>query len=445
MKNKIFNCLVLVILLELVLGGLGNLFGLPIRKVLFIVGIITTIYMIYSEKIKVSKSYITIIGVVVLYVVYGSVIGLIRGNSFGSIFSDANSFLGIIYLLLLVVYFKGDNKNINKGISIIANASVIVAIMTIGLFFYSRVFLPGDERIILRYMELNDKLQYGLISGLVFSNNYARVYLFNGIFMEIGALVYMIRLMAPNCKKRIVTSIKVFILIVGIYVSSTRGFWLGTVIGVVIALSYYLFRVRKRRLKIGSIVIIFVLFTVFSYMLSKTVDVVTPPQTNISSGTESVKDRVESITDFKNNESNKVRLIQLKFLLNEFKKTPVFGAGFGASINEYSKYMKESSNLNVDPSNFELYYVELLWKTGTLGILYFFGYFVYKFIQFIQLMFRYKLKEDDEEVLVCWTIAFIAFLVSSVTNPYLASLSGIFVLVMECYILENIIEKYKTI
>ena len=241
MKNKIFNCLVLVILLELVLGGLGNLFGLPIRKVLFIVGIITTIYMIYSEKIKVSKSYITIIGVVVLYVVYGSVIGLIRGNSFGSIFSDANSFLGIIYLLLLVVYFKGDNKNINKGISIIANASVIVAIMTIGLFFYSRVFLPGDERIILRYMELNDKLQYGLISGLVFSNNYARVYLFNGIFMEIGALVYMIRLMAPNCKKRIVTSIKVFILIVGIYVSSTRGFWLGTVIGVVIALSYYLF------------------------------------------------------------------------------------------------------------------------------------------------------------------------------------------------------------
>ena len=445
MKNKIFNCLVLVILLELVLGGLGNLFGLPIRKVLFIVGIITTIYMIYSEKIKVSKSYITIIGVVVLYVAYGSVIGLIRGNSFGSIFSDANSFLGIIYLLLLVVYFKGDNKNINKGISIIANASVIVAIMTIGLFFYSRVFLPGDERIILRYMELNDKLQYGLISGLVFSNNYARVYLFNGIFMEIGALVYMIRLMAPNCKKRIVTSIKVFILIVGIYVSSTRGFWLGTVIGVVIALSYYLFRVRKRRLKIGSIVIIFVLFTVFSYILSKTVDVVTPPQTNISSGTESVKDRVESITDFKNNESNKVRLIQLKFLLNEFKKTPVFGAGFGASINEYSKYMKESSNLNVDPSNFELYYVELLWKTGTLGILYFFGYFVYKFIQFIQLMFRYKLKEDDEEVLACWTIAFIAFLVSSVTNPYLASLSGIFVLVMECYILENIIEKYKTI
>lgn len=328
MKNKIFNCLVLVILLELVLGGLGNLFGLPIRKVLFIVGIITTIYMIYSEKIKVSKSYITIIGVVVLYVVYGSVIGLIRGNSFGSIFSDANSFLGIIYLLLLVVYFKGDNKNINKGISIIANASVIVAIMTIGLFFYSRVFLPGDERIILRYMELNDKLQYGLISGLVFSNNYARVYLFNGIFMEIGALVYMIRLMAPNCKKRIVTSIKVFILIVGIYVSSTRGFWLGTVIGVVIALSYYLFRVRKRRLKIGSIVIIFVLFTVFSYMIPKTVDVMTPPQTNISSGTESVKDRVESITDFKNNESNKVRLIQLKFLLNEFQKTPVFGAGW---------------------------------------------------------------------------------------------------------------------
>lgn len=443
MRNKIYNCLVILIFLELILGGLGNLFGLPIRKGLFVIGILYTLYMIYAERIEVSKKYIGIIAVVVIYVAYGSIVGLINGNGLRAIFSDANSFLGIAYLLLLVAYFRGKTENINRGISIIANAAVVVAIITIALFFYSRVFLPGDETIILKYMKLEEKLQYGFISGLVHSNNYARVYLFNGIFMEIGALVYMIRLMSQNCKNRIVTAIKMFILLMGIYVSSTRGFWLGTGVGVVIALGYYLFRVRKRKFKIASIAIVFILLAVFINVLPRTIDTVTQPQTAVGSGTESTKDRIDSMMDFKNNASNQVRLIQLKFLLNEFKKAPIFGAGFGASLDAYSDYMMESSGLTVDSSNFELYYVELLYKTGIVGIVYFFGYLLYKFIQLIQVMMKYRLREDDEEVLASWTIAFIAFLASSVTNPYLASLSGIFVLVMECYILQNILEKYK--
>lgn len=443
MRKKIYNYLVILIFLELVLGGLGNLFGLPIRKGLFVVGILYTLYMIYADRIRISKTYLGIIAVVLIYVAFGSVVGLVKGNSLGAIFADANSFLGIIYLLLLAVYFRGDSTKINKGISIIANASVVVALITIGLFFYSRIFLPGNESIIVAYMALEEKLKYGFISGLVHSNNYARVFLFNGIFMEIGALVYMIRLMSPECRNRIVTTIKMAILFIGIYVSSTRGFWLGTAVGVGIALGYYLFRVRKRKFKIASIAIVFAVLVIFINVLPKTIDTVTTPQTHVGSGTESTKDRVDSILDFQNNASNQVRLIQLKFLLNEFKKAPIVGAGFGASLNEYSEYMMESSGLTVDPSNFELYYVELLYKTGVIGIVYFFGYFLYKFIQLVRMIIKVKLSELDEEVLATWTIGFIAFLVSSVTNPYLASLSGIFVLTFECYVLQNFLEKYN--
>lgn len=443
MRNKIYNYLVVLIFLELVLGGLGNLFGLPIRKGLFVVGILYTLYMIYTEKIRISKSYIAIIGVVLIYVAYGSIVGLVKGNSLGAIFSDVNSFLGIIYLVLLAVYFRGDSNKINRGISIIANAAVVVALITIGLFFYSRIFLPGDESVIIKYMALEGKLQYGFISGLVHSNNYARVFLFNGIFMEMGALIYMIRLMSPECRNRIVTTVKMMILFIGIYVSSTRGFWLGTGVGVVLALGYYLFRLKKRKFKIGSIAIVFAVLVVFINVLPKTIDTVTAPQTHVGSGTESTKDRVDSMLDFQNNASNQVRLVQFKFLMNEFKKAPIVGAGFGASLDEYSEYMMESSGLTVDPSNFELYYIELLYKTGALGIIYFFGYFLYKFIQLIKMLLKARLNELDEEVLATWTIAFIAFLVSSVTNPYLASLSGIFVLTFECYVLQNFLEKYK--
>ena len=59
------------------------------------------------------------------------------------------------------------------------------------------------------------------------------------------------------------------------------------------------------------------------------------------------------------------------------------------------------------------------------------------------MIIKVKLSELDEEVLATWTIGFIAFLVSSVTNPYLASLSGIFVLTFECYVLQNFLEKYN--
>ena len=52
--------------------------------------------------------------VVCIYIAYGSIIGLINGNSIGDIFSDANGFLGILYVLLLIAYIKGKSENINK-------------------------------------------------------------------------------------------------------------------------------------------------------------------------------------------------------------------------------------------------------------------------------------------------------------------------------------------
>ena len=201
--NKIYNFLVVLIFVELVLGGLGNLFGFPVRKVLFVLGILATVVMMYINKVRISKAYIIPIIVVITYVGYGSIVGFINGNNIRDIFSDANSFLGIIYLILLANYFKGNFKKIDKAMALIVNCSTIVAIITIGLFFYSRTYLPEDQGIILKYMRLNDIFQYGLITGLVESNNYARIYLFNGIFMQMGAIILMVKLMSKEVKNKL--------------------------------------------------------------------------------------------------------------------------------------------------------------------------------------------------------------------------------------------------
>ena len=52
--RTIFNIVTVLIFVEFVLGGLGHLFGLPIRKGLFVVGTLFSVYMIFREKIKIT-------------------------------------------------------------------------------------------------------------------------------------------------------------------------------------------------------------------------------------------------------------------------------------------------------------------------------------------------------------------------------------------------------
>ena len=437
--RSIFNVVTILIFIEFVLGGLGHVFGLPIRKGLFVVGILFSIYMIFREKIKIEKVFLIPIIVVCIYLAYGSIIGLINRNSLGDIFSDVNSFLGIIYILLLIVYVKGRNENIDKIINVFVNCAVIVAIMTITLFFVSRIYLPNNLEIIVTYNNLNSKLQYGFISGLVMSNNYARVYLYNGIFMQLAAAIMFIKLF--NKDKNVFGIIKLAILLVGIYVSNTRGFWLGTIGAVVISMIYYLWRFKKFNLTLRNIVIALIPLILVSVIIPKTIVAVSPEQ-NLPNSSGSIKDRIESISDFENDESNKVRAIQLKFLVNRIKEKPILGWGFGAHIEEYPQYMIDNNLQPVSSTSFELYYIELLFKTGIIGILIFFGYLVFNFVKLIVLLFKKNLRMRDEQVLVGWTIGTMSILASSITNPYIAGLSVFFVLVMEVYLIQLYDLKY---
>lgn len=431
--RKVFNLVTALIFIEFILGGLGHLFGLPIRKGLFALGIIFSIYMIFREKIRVEKKFLIPIIIVSIYIAYGSIIGIINGNNIIDIFSDLNSFLGVIYILLLIVYVKNRYENISKILDIFVNCSVIVAIITISLFFISRIYLPNNLEIIVIYNNLNAKLQYGFISGLVLSNNYARVYLYNGIFMQLASAIMFIKLF--NKENNLLDILKLSILLIGIYVSNTRGFWLGTIGVIILSFIYYIWRVKRYNLTIKNVIISIIPLILVAGIISKTIVTVSPEQ-NLPESSGSIKDRVESIGDFENDESNKVRAIQFRFLLDKIKEKPILGWGFGAHIYEYPQYMEENNLPPVNSSSFELYYVELLFKTGLVGIIIFFGYLVFNFFKLIILLFKKNLRKENEETLVGWTIGTMSILASSITNPYIAGLSVFFVLIMEVYLIQ---------
>ena len=437
--RSIFNIVTALIFIEFVLGGLGHILGLPIRKGLFAIGILFSVYMIFREKIKIEKKFLLPIIIVCIYIAYGSIVGLVNGNSVGDVFSDVNSFLGILYILLLIAYVKGESENINKILNIFVNCAVIVAVITIILFFVSRIYLPNNLEIIVAYNNLNTKLQYGLISGLVLSNNYARVYLYNGIFMQLAVAIMFIKLF--NKDKNISGIVKLALLLIGIYVSNTRGFWLGTIGVVLLSFAYYLWRVKKYKLTIKNVLISIIPLILIAIILPKTIVAVSPEQ-NLPESSGSIKDRIESIGDFENDESNKVRAIQLRFLVDKIKEKPVLGWGFGSHIYEYPQYMEENGLQSVNSSSFELYYVELVFKTGIVGVLIFFGYLLYNFIKLLLILFKRGLKEKDEQILIGWTIGTMSILASSITNPYIAGLSVFFVLVMEVYLIKIYDEKF---
>lgn len=462
--NKFYYSFIVIITCEIVLGGLGNLMGFPIRKILLLLGTILTLLVVYKEKIKISPNYLMWIGLFILYVGIGGVVGLLNGSSLGDIISDGNVFLGITYLLFLVCLIKGNTYRLNKFSQIIINCSVIVAIITISLFLYSGLFLPEDVSIIDNYMNLNNKLNYGFITGLVYSGRFARIYLFNGIYMQIAASLLIIQVIHQKSYKSI-TMLKLLILGLGIFLSSTRGFWLGLI---VVAICYVLYVLRHRLKK--NIVslhlkgylkkIIITVVTVFSLAIISGVvvinhvssdlgletknELIKGEEYNQNSGSESFVSRVFSIFDFKNNLSNKIRFVQLQFLAERIEEKPLLGWGLGAHIEEYKHYMEDSNMPPVDSSSFELYYIELIFKTGILGFGLVIGYFIYRIVILFRILLKTKLKLLDKELLVGWTIAFLSLAVSSFTNPYLGSLTGFFALVIFVYVLEMFIIKYKS-
>ena len=467
MKNQIWNrlyyILIAIIICEIVLGGLGNLMGLPIRKTLLVIGTLVTLSIIYKERRIISKNYLIWIGLFMMYVIIGGIVGLLNGNDLGDIISDGNVFLGIVYLLFLVCLVKDNINNLDHVCEIIINCSVVVAIITIGLFLYSGFFLPEDVTIIDRYMNLNQNLNYGLITGLVYSGRFARIYLFNGIYMQIAASLVIIKIIHQKAWNNIL-AFKLLILGLGIFVSSTRGFWLGFLVVILFSIFYFFRRKISKFITVlqtegylKKIIIIFtmliLLIIVGSFVTINQLASVLEQETqtelingedfNQISGSESFGSRVFSIFDFKNNLSNKIRFVQAQFLAARIQEKPILGWGFGAHIEEYKQYMEDSNMPPVDSSSFELYYIELLFKTGIIGLGLLIGYFVYRIFVLFRILLHKKISLLEKELLIGWTIAFLSLVVSSFTNPYLGSLTGFFSLVMFIYVVETIIIKYR--
>lgn len=432
-SNEKFNSIWLyIILAELVFGGLGHLFGLPIRNSIFAFTFFYAIYLVIKRGATIKKRTLLYIFVIIGYGVYGSIIGLINGNAIRDIISNANVFAAILYSVIYLVLIDNNKNVLKKLVDLFVIYADILAIIVYGIFQWSNYAVMNGINPVELLVDFQKVTQYGLITQLLYGNTYAKVYASGGIFFQVAFAICLLRLAyMDKIKLASFEAISIIILIMGIVSTGTRGYWLGAFL--VIGFTAFVIKGAKKI----PLILNFLLITIIAATL-----VVAPGMTMMKIYSDPTSEsnhkgglvgdifkRANSATDFSEEEiSNNLRGVQFRHLMNKVKEHPVFGSGFGSRIEAYAEETERGS------LDFELYYFELWFKTGTVGMLILFVGVAHLFYYCYKVALRCS--RDESTLIKGWTIGFISVGGSSATNPYLAGMFGFFILVFLIVIID---------
>lgn len=131
-------------------------------------------------------------------------------------------------------------------------------------------------------------------------------------------------------------------------------------------------------------------------------------------------DRIISSLDFTYDRSNLERRYQWDALMKGFMESPLFGAGAGA----VAEYVRSDTM----PWAYELYYTSILFQYGLFGFIsYAAGIVLLSCFMFKQVI-SYNLSRDSRTAVFCFFMGFIAFILATETNPYLAKFDYMWVI-----------------
>lgn len=391
----------LTIMVFILDAGNGLIPIIPLREIAFLLAFAKLVY--YYLKGFRDKRFITFLLICIIVPLYGSIISLINGTPIGYIIGDANGYVFLITGLSLA-FITYANPNIKGFIKkMVIFCSLILSCLTILIFL---LHLIGVNI----YIMGNLLSKYNLGFAGIEINGEIRIFFRGFIYVMLSFFILLGSLLTKEYnfnKKKDIFILLIFSL--ALILSNTRGIWVSTFIGsFIIFLSFnglsllrgYLTKLINSFLKrkVISVLILLIgitgVYFIFGSYISNTFE------------------RVTSIVDFtKNNESNNIRKEQSNELLQEFSNQPIFGKGFGSTLD--SGYIRSAE----EPYSFELSYFELLYKLGIVG----FSLFIIGIVIFGLTLFQIK----EKNTRVIFFAAFISLLFISVTNPYIVSSLGI--------------------
>jgi hypothetical protein len=325
-----------------------------------------------------------------MFLLFGLVLGRVRGNPMDFILGDAH---GLLFLAaaIPVFYFATRKKS---------NFNFAVGCFLVAVFLFAALKTLAYLAILVQFVDLTGVVRIikDLTSQQVITDTGAvplpRLYVMGDVFLAFALpLLISVLASAKTAFTRTVFGVATTCVVLGLLFSGARGLWLGTLLG--LAVVFWFSNVSG---KVRIILVIIVIFSAFFSFFPET-------SSNLL--------RRLSISFDMSEPSNFGRVRQFQPLMTMARRNILLGNGFGASVPD----LVQSAEY---PWSYELQPMELLMKMGIVGC----GIWILFFFWLLRDLWRaYKQAKDPfQRALSKGLVAGMsALLFASATNPYLTS------------------------
>ncbi len=358
-----------ILLAELFIGSKGYLFyfdaggiSVSLRIALFLVVMAVWIYSRLKTKnlkFKLDRWY----WILFIFIGWGLVWGLVRGNSFQNLFFDFNGWLYFTVIFPLVDVIKS-REQVENVLQIFTAAITVIVIKT---FFLLYIFSHNLE---VAMYPLYHWLRQFLIGEItLMSSGFYRIFFQSQIYVLIGFFILAAFLIwQKNKDKKIIT--RYALLATGclssILISFSRSFWVGLAFGIFILLIFLIVDKFsfKKIIKIGLYGLAILIISGATILIAVKFPYPTPGKISWGSMLE------ERLTDL-NEAAVRSRWDLLPPLGREIVKHPVLGSGFGTTVTYKSS---DPRAVQVNPGGifttyaFEWGYLDIMLKIGLAGL-----------------------------------------------------------------------------
>lgn len=308
-----------------------------------------------------------------------------------------------VYLLIFFV---------NNGNLFLEKLHLAICVSTIFIGFYTFIFFLTEGVNLLPKSFLIDLSLIERIN-LQGDSPQSRIYAISSMIFVVPYLISHLIIDSTFKKQKTITFIAFFSSLLIVFLGGRRALFVSFLVAAPISFIFQLYlpvKIRKYSLIENfraNIIILFTVIGMFSIIsLFVNIDsqmILNDLLTSTDSGLEKNVDRAE----------------QFEILTTEWSRSPIFGFGFGATVNGYSRNDEK-------PWAFELQYILLLFTTGIVGFSIFFISIVWIYTNLLSIISSNHYV--DASYVIPILTGMTGFLIANATNPYFQAYGHIWVI-----------------
>ena len=353
--------ILIIVLLEIFLGGGGRLFDigpLSLRMYFFVLTMGLSVILIGSGQ-TLSKNFLFLLLMFTCLLFCSAVIGGINGASIKFILNDIKPLLSIYFLIFLCLTIRTE-EDVKVIVSLIKFCAVVLSVTYLATI------------ILIKFNVLPFSVFYGLVAD-------TEEFFFRGefAFFYKGFLYICVGLLFFATSEKINKTI-ILVLLLSVVLTFTRGF----LVALMMTYVFYLVFIKKSALKL---ILLSFLLTIVIAILWELI-----------------------YAKLDRSYSDSMRIRQIEEVIDAV--TPVsalIGHGFGNGVPSR-------------PERMEIVYLEVFHKQGIMGLL-----FWALVIMFSWLLYRRAVRNNNAQLAVAFLLAVVLIYLESFTNPYLNNPIGL--------------------